>query len=65
MKFLNKIDYPIPDAAPEPANPIKWPLPIFEANKDAPIYYFKPFKFKLYNRFFFSIYWNKVHGSPC
>jgi hypothetical protein len=43
MKFLSKIDYPIPDAAPEPANPIKWPLPIFEANKDAPIYNFKAY----------------------
>jgi len=31
-------NYPIPEDAPPPANPMKCPLPIFDANKEAPIY---------------------------
>lgn len=28
---------PIPEAAPEPAKPMKWPLPMLLANNEAPI----------------------------
>lgn len=36
LTFNSNTAIPIPDAAPEPANPMKWPLPMLEANREAP-----------------------------
>jgi len=32
----SKIDIATPEAAPEPASPMKWPLPMLLANREAP-----------------------------
>ena len=37
LTFYSKAATAIPDIAPIPARPIKWPLPIFEAKREAPI----------------------------
>ena len=36
LTLSSKIEIAMPDAAPEPANPIKCPLPMLLANNDAP-----------------------------
>ena len=37
FKFKFVCNYPVPDAAPPPARPMKCPLPMLLANKEAPI----------------------------
>jgi len=38
ITLSSKTAIPMPLAAPEPASPMKWPLPMLLANSDAPTY---------------------------
>jgi hypothetical protein len=38
LTFNSKTAIPIPLAAPDPARPTKWPLPMLLANNEAPTY---------------------------
>ncbi len=37
----SNMEMPMPDAAPDPASPMKWPEPMLLANREAPTWWFQ------------------------